>query len=227
MLTRKEFINKINKNSVPDHLINLDFYNNNAPDETEIKREIQANFPFLLNNEQLSLFKSEIDWGFMEDEEDYVGWRFRSEVNLNLIYDQILKNLPDEPDDLVTIYRIETKDGEGIYSYGEVASLLSPGIAPWEEPNLSIIFNKSIFNDYMRQWSFAFKNKDQMKKWLKSEKYETFDQAGILLKEIKINKYKIEEGSEQVVFRKENISSQKNITFRDLFNFDKKTAFKL
>lgn len=218
-MNRSDFIEKIKgtKEKGSEYIFNMDFPEN--PSKEDIDDYIRNIFPFKLNKEQLSFFKSEPDWGFMEDnEEDYDYWRYTSKVDLNEIYDILIKEKKDV--NIVKIYRIENKEEKGIYSVGLGYTFLKPGESPHKDGDISLVFRENV-TDYMRKWQFAFKNKDQIEMWLDfedKEKLLSMKSKGLNLVEIKIDRQKIVEGNEQVIFKPTDVLEKKIIEMKLIEN---------
>lgn len=219
-MNRINFIKKIKGENSQDSEYKFDLDFENKPSNNDITDKIKNEFPFPLNEKQLSFFKVEPDWGFMEDNEDYEGWRYYAKVELNEIFDFMISSNNDNVKNITTIYRIENKENQGIYSAGFGYSLLNPGEAPHKDGNISFVFRKNV-TDYMKNWIFGFKNKEQIKTWIDlndKEKILKLENNGLNLVEIKINKNKIVEGEEQVIFKKEDILSKKIISLTNQKN---------
>lgn len=227
-MNRIDFIKKIKGNNFKDsrYDFNLDF--ENKPFNKEIEVQIKNVFPIPLNEKQLSFFKISPDWGFMEDNEDCEGWRYYANVDLNELYDVIIDKQPNNIKDIIKIYRIENSENQGVYSVGLGYSLLNPGEAPHKDGNISFVFRAEV-TDYMKKWNFGFKNKSQIQKWLdisNKEKILKLENSGLNLVEIKINKNKIVEGKEQVIFKQEDVLSRTKVNIENILNEKKDDYFK-
>lgn len=120
-MKRADFFKSIKKHDSlsPLYYFNLDF--KNKPSKVELENGIIQTFPFILMNGDVDLFQSEPDWMFMEDNEDFEGWRYTANVNLNELFDRYIERIPEEINDRVSIYRIESQSGKGPYDTGEAS----------------------------------------------------------------------------------------------------------
>lgn len=215
-MKRVDFIEKIKGNSISGSEYQFRINFKEKPNDQNIVFEINQFFQLNIETGGLSLFKFHPDWLFMEDN-DSPDWQYCFEVDLNELYDMYFNNIKD--DETIKIYRIETKEGKGIYDAGLGFSLLTPGKAPYEDKGISLIFRKEN-TDYMKKWKFAFKDQKQIETWLdlKDEvKIYEMVKKNLELIEIKIKKNNVVEGEDQVIFKPETIISKKKITL-DFFN---------
>ena len=221
-MKRADFFKRIKKHDSlsPLYYFNLDF--KNKPSKVELENGIIQTFPFILMNGDVDLFQSEPDWMFMEDNEDFEGWRYTANVNLNELFDRYIERIPEDINDRVSIYRIESQSGKGPYDTGEAFSLLKPGTSPFEDGDIRLVFSHDI-PQYLKKWKFGFLDRSQIDIWLDlsdTKKIKSLKTSKLNLVEIVINKNKIVSGSDQVIFQEKDIIAKK--IFPLMFSIRKK-----
>lgn len=153
--------------------------------------------------------ESEFDWDYSEEEEDGEFCRYNCKTNLHRIYDNYVLQA-DFPLKTVTLYRIETKEGNGLYNSGFAATknMNDNQPDPCSDPLLKSIFDSKYYpkdSDYQRQWYFAFSNLEDIHKWTGNQLDVSMQQHELQLKKIILPVEFMIEGSGQTVFKKSEV----------------------
>jgi len=153
--------------------------------------------------------------------------------NINELYDYIINenNLLVQN---IKLYRIESKDNLGIYDAGglylfdETENNLR--LDPYNDNKLNHIFNSindyDIDKKYKSKWKFAFENKEDLNKWIGSQKtYENIinDNRGFHIKELLVPENMVIKGNNQVIYKSEHVRMTSKI---ELQNLNKKSIVK-
>lgn len=156
---------------------------------------------------------------YEEDNPDSEYCSFRCIININQMYD-IIKVIENYPQEIIEIYRIETKDNKGLYDsfFGTLSVDAIHHPNPREDDKFEGIFdNHSNDYHYMKKWHFGFADLQDVKNWLMTEENQIklMDIGGVV-KKITIDKHDVIEGHKQLIFQKsekvnEDIVDWKNI----------------
>lgn len=199
-MKRVEFIKNINANGNTDLMISISL--KEKGNENDFLEKLSHYFSFQFSEENINLFKIEFDYD--ETEEDPDNWHYTIQANLNEIYDVIFNNEGEH----IYIYRIETIDGEGPYNCGIAHSLFNNNKSPFEDGDIKYIFNRSSSFEYMKKWSFAFLDIEQLNRWfdINNEKNKDILTNNLFkIVKLKVGSNKIVLGTDQVIFRKDDV----------------------
>lgn len=229
-MDRQNFIDKFNeyfkKNESRFFHFNIEVkeYNN----ELEFKENLYQLFiPFFesinIKNKYDILDKVEnnkrYDEYYEEDNPDSEYCSFSCQININLLYDMI-KKVEKYHQEMISIYRIESKDNKGLYDTF-FASLSVDEIhhpSPRDDESFNGIFDKNN-NDYkyFQKWSFGFESLKELKDWLITEEnVNKLQNIGGVIKEITIDKNYVIKGNKQLIFQNNQKESEKNLPWNCL-----------
>jgi hypothetical protein len=153
--------------------------------------------------------------------------------NINELYDYIINenNLLGQN---IKLYRIESKDNLGIYDAGGLylfdETEKNLRLDPYNDNKLNHIFNSindyDIDKKYKSKWKFAFENKEDLNKWIGSQKtYENIinDNRCFHIKELLVPENMVIKGNNQVIYKSEHVRMTSKI---ELQNLNKKSIVK-
>lgn len=175
------------------------------------------------------LKKGDIDFYFDDDyAEEYPeadNCRYTTRLNLNFLYDKLLESSSLPIPASISIYRIESKDGKGVYD-GKGFNILSKGDeinqpGPEKESKFLNIFSNDHHHDtqYKKNWMFAFSDINQIKKWLTYEHVlNELHKEGFILKKININPNYVIDGNNQAIFKPEGVQSFEILSLTSISN---------
>lgn len=162
---------------------------------------------------------------YEEDNPDSEFCSFTCMININQMYD-IVKVMENYHQEMVDVYRIETKDNKGLYDsfFGALSVDAIHHPNPREDERFEGIFdNHSNDYTYMRKWHFGFSNIQDVKNWLMTEENQIkLINIGAVIKKITIDKNYVIEGHKQLIFQ---MSEKVNEDIVDWNNI-KKNKFK-
>lgn len=238
MIERKNFIDNFNylfkQNDNYYHFcIDINYHDNN---DENINKSILVFFEDFLKNLNPSLSSSDLheifstlniqkqfDYDYVEENPENDLIRYWIKVNINELYDNFSKYLKPN---ITKIYRIESENGQGLYSIGKFACLNvgNNHPCPRADPLLNGIFNahefSNSFDNYYSKWKFGFDNLDDLRSWLGKE----IANISFIIKEITISNHYVIRGNKQLIMKSEEIISEKNIyTTLDNTQYTKKT----
>ena len=170
----------------------------------------------------------DFDWDYAEEDPDGEFCKYNCKFNLHRLYDEYVlqSNFPLKT---VTLYRIETKDGESLYNTGYAATkyINDNQPDPNQDPLLNSIFDgmvRSQDEEYKRQWYFAFSKLEDVYKWIGNNFAECMNEYNLEIKKIIVPTEFVVEGTGQTVFKKEHIVCANTIS---LDQFENKKVVKL
>lgn len=149
----------------------------------------------------------------------------------NKIYDSLVnKNIVSS--EKIKLYRIEGDSGKGIYQdliskktpISDKFDYTSMTPSPMEDGVLKSIFGSREYNTelYQKEWSFAFKNKEDIEKWFNSDEgllEYIIDYGGANVVEYEIDSSHVMTTEHQAIFRKNK--SNKIIDYKLISEMDK------
>jgi len=148
------------------------------------------------------------DYYYEEDNPDGDYCQYLANLNLNKLYDKLIDSKAINNNEMITLYRVETKDNKGLYDGIGYTILLNtedynhPG--PEKENKFMNIFAHTGHlsdNKYKAKWLFAFSDEDQLKGWLGNKTvYDLLVKHEFQLKMITINSSKAIIGDSQVIY---------------------------
>lgn len=143
-------------------------------------------------------------------------------INLNELYDHIANEHTLLGQD-ITLYRIESADGLGIYNAGghylfseESRKRIND---PFYDEKLNKIFNSINdynINQYKNEWNFAFLKLEDLSNWIHDKQtYQNIkeDYRKFEIKQITVPENMLIIGNEQVIYKKDSIRSIKKLKF--------------
>lgn len=159
--------------------------------------------------------KIELDYYELEDNQKVV---FNVTLNLNELYDIYKEQYKTE---YIEVYRVEGKNGEGLYQQPLRIENNENRPAPHLDGNISLIFNDSMTDNdtYKKQYIFGFKNLIQLNEWMKD-----VDMSNLSIKKYRVPDYYVVEGNKQVIFKKDESEFIQNI---DILELNKKIKIKI
>lgn len=192
----------------------------NELSSSEIARRAVANIPGVLSewhNICMPFINSEPDYETME-EQNSEEWVYSVHSWLDLIYDQLpLKGAS------TTVYRLQTPDGEGVFSHGVgLRALVAPeNGSPQDDPKIERfvrLVGRSLPQNYQKSWFFGCQDVEQMKNWL-----NTADLHALYDRRIEIAVYEISEqwcihGNQQSIFQKERARMTNQLSVNEILN---------
>lgn len=185
-----------------------DLIKENGDESNEIKsfllelEEIQE----FLSLKELSLAMDKLISVFIVAEYDHYSMEDYSELAYMIKFDPntLFDALHSDENEEVLVYRLENKEGKGIYTIGlkdtRVVSRDQP--PPFEDGDIKAIFTpeKAGFKtDYNQRWFFGFKDIEDLEKWFNSEIDLFLDMISIY----KVPKRFVVYGKKQLIFKKE------------------------
>jgi hypothetical protein len=184
------------------------------------------------------IIKVEFDYDYNEDEKN-TSLLIRHDVslNLNILFDSIINKHPEINSNLSSIYRIENKNGFGLYD-GIGFSIMARNInenentqpCPSTEISFMSIFdwqNIHIPNEYKRSWNFAFSSLPQLENWINCpDKIKELKTFGFEIYEVKVPENFVILGEKQTIFKNDKIVSKK-IYEEPSNTFKQKTKLKI
>lgn len=251
-MNRTTFINhfktKYNTNYSEDYKLlffDIDlsaFDNNKSLTEIYINSLLEDDFKSLGIIQDVKIPKKiinvEFDYDYNEDEDNTSELiRHNVNLNLNILFDSIIENYPELNTDITSIYRIENKNGGGLYD-GAGFSIMARNVnegantqpCPSTEPTFMSIFdfqNRYIPNDYKRSWNFAFTSVEQLKNWINcADKIKELKMFGFEIYEMEIPENFVIFGEKQTIFKNDKILSKK-IYEEPLFTRKQKVKIKI
>lgn len=232
-MTRQDFIGYFENNFSKDKneyfsdffcTLNLNYLLNNIDNDgvlgllyvnsklDDIYNDLNISKPYYLKKDELFI---EYDWDYNDENPDSDDSFYRSSINLNNLYDNLVLNNSIKNDKLIDIYRIEESNGSGLYNgIGYKILLNAPEYnhqSPEKEPKFFDIFSNRphLFNEkYKKTWNFAFKDFEQIKLWLdNSVVLNLLKESNFVLKKLTINENSTIIGDFQAIYRKDGIKS--------------------
>ncbi len=225
--SRKDFLNRIS-NLEPYVTLQIEgteedfnLFNEKKLNELFIKIKYNKDYEsFFIENKikEISnsvLPKIELDYYELEDYDQVV---FNVTLNVNELYDAY-KN--EYKTNYVEVYRVEGNDGNGLYQQNIKIENNKNRPSPYQDGDISLIFNGSMTdnNPYQKEYIFGFKDLNQLKEWIKD-----IDMSNLIIKKYKIPENYVIEGEKQIIFKKEESEFIENI---DINNLNKKVKLKI
>lgn len=163
------------------------------------------------------------DSDFEEDEEENPNsalCRYNCKLNLHKLYDQyvIFSNFNLKP---VSLYRLESKNNEGLYSTGfaSTININSNQPSPHSDIILNQIFDDAVYSkdeEYKRKWYFAFKNVEETNQWANHNLKQVIEKYNLIIKKITVPAEFVIHGEQQSIFQKEHIISEEIIKYDNI-----------
>lgn len=241
-MTRSEFLNYFKQHHSDDFKDNSNTFNyeyflneydsNHSLSLLVINSKLDDIYQDLKIANGYYLKKGEVDFYFDDDyAEEYPDadqCRYTTRLKLNFLYDQLLNANSLPVPESISLYRIESVDGKGVYD-GKGFNILSKGDednqpGPELEPKFLNIFSNDTSSDsqYKKEWLFAFSNEQQIKSWVTHESVlNELKEAGFLLKKIDINPNYVIQGDNQAIFKPSGIISSSSISLDIISNLFK------
>ena len=165
----------------------------------------------LIDITQLSCIKKEIDWDYCDKHPDDDTYCFRTSINLNILYDElIILNNINTP--LTTIYRISTVDNRGLYdSFFASLSVEDHHPSPSLEDTIKSIFNHNLKGDnmgYKYNWNFGFETVELAYKWIGDSNINRLSSEGFKLSSIKIPSAFVVHGNSQSIYQEAKVTER-------------------
>lgn len=253
------YINSEKENYLEDYLrysfndsnlaFKVDQINSNDRNEIDVylkvKEFIQLNvpdFPEILYDKLLLDIKKNLQISGHRNMDDYY-----KEYSYHALYDFLTDNnvLTPKNNEVVTLYRFELSDGQGIYRSDKIEEKLlnknSQDIfnyaqrkTPSSDGFLSTLFldpniRGTLSSNYRSAYIFGFSNKQQIVDWFSQEEISNFNNKGVKLFTYEMNSKDVIQTNIQVAFRHSKEINKKEISINDFFDIknDKKQKLKI
>lgn len=164
---------------------------------------------------------SQPDYETME-EENSEEWIYAAQSWLDLIYDHLPLQRPT-----TTVYRLQTTDGEGVFSHGVGLHALSApeNGSPEDDPKLERFvrsYGNSLPQEYQKCWFFGCQDLQQIKNWLNTSDLQALLNCGIELGVYEVSEQWCIHGSQQSIFQKERANLIHRVSLNDIIPPPKK-----
>lgn len=185
---------------------------------SDIAYRAVANIPGVLSQWRhlcVPFVKSEPDYETME-EQNSEEWIYSTQSWLDLIYDQLPLKRPT-----TMIYRLQTADGEGVFSHGVgLRALVAPqNGSPQDDPKLERFvrsYGNSMPQQYQKRWFFGCQDLQQIKNWLHAGNPQDLHDHGIEIGVYEICDQWCIHGSQQSIFQKDRADLIDRISLNDI-----------
>lgn len=168
--------------------------------------------------EKLNLNKRH-DCYYEEENPESEFCSFECDINLHELYD-VIKDVEKYPSREIEIFRVESKDGNGLYSTGFAAKKVSEihHPCPLDDKKFEGIFDRNT-NDYkyQKEWYFAFEKLEDIHSWLMNDYNKNeLKEKGSVIKKYIIDENYIIKGNKQIIFKKDKVLQSYDVDWNNL-----------
>jgi len=159
------------------------------------------------------------DCYYEEENPDSEFCSFECDINLHELYD-VIKESENYPSRKMEIFRVESKDGNGLYSTGFASKKVNETHhpCPLDDKNFEGIFDKHT-NDYkyQKEWYFAFEKLEDIQSWLINDYNKNeLKEKGAIIKKFIIDENYIIKGNKQIIFKKDKVLRSYDVDWNNL-----------
>lgn len=210
----------------------IDIENTNEPLKNIEKTVFEITNNLLISmNIYLDLFQKEALKDNIEKNITTARYEARHEYNFNHVYDFLCEENIIKTKAKTKIYRLEANDNKlssqstSLYKQDTLKGdkernyihNLYDRRGPVSEKGLNYVFHKDNAQEgFCQEWFFAFKNKEQLTRWLDEESLKTLNQGDVKIGIYEVDNNMMMESRRQVIFKKEK---SKKISQENIFDF--------